>query len=178
MFNYFAYVLLINNWGNTSFCYIKFFLFVFLGPHSWHMEVPRLGVKSELYLLAYTTAIATLALNHVCDLHQSSRQCWILKPLNKAGDWTCILMDASQFCFCWALGGTPSNSNSHFLYLFNLLLQNVYVYTYAHTNTHTHTHTHSFLSWDTKNYNTPEHNFYSPKAYLECSYKKIQLSIQ
>ena len=34
------------------------FLFVFLGPHLWHMEVPRLGVESELQLLAYTTATA------------------------------------------------------------------------------------------------------------------------
>ena len=25
-----------------------FFFFVFLGPHWWHMEVPRLGVQSEL----------------------------------------------------------------------------------------------------------------------------------
>ena len=25
------------------FCFL-----VFLGPHSWHMEVPRLGVESEL----------------------------------------------------------------------------------------------------------------------------------
>ena len=31
-------------------------LFVFLGLHPWHMEVPRLGVKSELQLPAYTTA--------------------------------------------------------------------------------------------------------------------------
>ena len=37
-----------------------FFLsFVFLGPHLLHMEVPRLGVQSELQLMAYTTAIAT-----------------------------------------------------------------------------------------------------------------------
>ena len=28
----------------------------FLGPHPQHMEVPRLGVKSELQLLAYTAA--------------------------------------------------------------------------------------------------------------------------
>ena len=32
------------------------YLFVFLGPHPAHMEVPRLGVKSELQLPAYTTA--------------------------------------------------------------------------------------------------------------------------
>ena len=28
------------------------------GPHTGHMEAPRLGVKSELQLLAYTTATA------------------------------------------------------------------------------------------------------------------------
>ena len=32
------------------------FFFFFLGPHPWHMEVPKLGVKSELQLMAYTTA--------------------------------------------------------------------------------------------------------------------------
>ena len=36
-----------------------FLFFVFLGLHSWHMKVPRLGVKSELQLLAYTTTTAT-----------------------------------------------------------------------------------------------------------------------
>ena len=30
-------------------------LFCILGPHLWHMEVPRLGVKSKLLLLAYTS---------------------------------------------------------------------------------------------------------------------------
>ena len=33
-----------------------FFFFVFLGLHPWHVELPRLEVKSELQLLAYTTA--------------------------------------------------------------------------------------------------------------------------
>ena len=36
------------------------FFFVFLRPHLLHMEVPRLGVRSELQLPAYTTATATL----------------------------------------------------------------------------------------------------------------------
>ena len=36
---------------------IKFsFLFFFLGPYLRHIEVPRLGVESELQLLAYATA--------------------------------------------------------------------------------------------------------------------------
>ena len=32
-----------------------FSVFGYLGLHSQHVEVPRLGVKSELQLLAYTT---------------------------------------------------------------------------------------------------------------------------
>ena len=33
-----------------------FFLFCFLGPDLWHIEVPRLGVNAELHLPAYTPA--------------------------------------------------------------------------------------------------------------------------
>ena len=44
---------------------------------------------------AYTTATATQNPSHVYDLHHSSRQCRILKPLSKARDRTCILMDTS-----------------------------------------------------------------------------------
>ena len=36
-----------------------FFFLSFLGPHPWHMEVPRLRVELELRLPAYTTATAT-----------------------------------------------------------------------------------------------------------------------
>ena len=58
------------------------FLFVFLGPHTWHMEVPRgpNGAK----LLVYATAIAMPDLSYICDLYHSSQQHWILKPLSKA----------------------------------------------------------------------------------------------
>ena len=47
--------------ATTKATAVTFFicLFVFLGPHPWHMEILRLGVKSELQLPAYTTAIAT-----------------------------------------------------------------------------------------------------------------------
>ena len=34
------------------------FYIYFLGPHPWHMEVPRLGVKLELQLPSYTRATA------------------------------------------------------------------------------------------------------------------------
>ena len=36
------------------------------------MEVPRLGVESELQLLDYTTATATWDPSHVCNLYRSS----------------------------------------------------------------------------------------------------------
>ena len=38
--------------------YLFYLFFVFLGPHLQQMEVPRLGIESELQLLAYTTATA------------------------------------------------------------------------------------------------------------------------
>ena len=71
------------------------------------MEGPRLGVKLELQLLAYTTAITTQDPSHICDLHHSSRQCWILNPLSEARNQTCVPVDASQIHFCWATMGTP-----------------------------------------------------------------------
>ena len=77
---------------NMSF----FFFFVFLGLHLQQMEVPRLGVESELQLLAYTTATATPDPSHICNLHQSSQQCQILKLLSEARDQTYVLMDTSQ----------------------------------------------------------------------------------
>ena len=70
-------------------CFLK-------GPNLWYMEVPRLGVKSELQLPAYTTATATWDPSHVFDLHHSSWQCQILSPLSKARNRTCILMDPSR----------------------------------------------------------------------------------
>ena len=41
------------------YCFI-FCLFIFLGPHLWHMEVPRLRAELDLQLLTYATAIVML----------------------------------------------------------------------------------------------------------------------
>ena len=51
-----------------------YFYFVFLGHNMQHMEVPRLGIQSELQLLAYATATATSDPSRVCGLHHSSQQ--------------------------------------------------------------------------------------------------------
>ena len=55
------------------------------------MEVPRLGVKLELQLPAYTTATATP------------------DPLSEDRDQTHILMVTSQVHYCWATMGTTTN---------------------------------------------------------------------
>ena len=57
---------------------------MFLGPHPQYMEVPSLGVQSELQLPAYTTATATPDLSRVYNLHHSSQQRWILNSLSEA----------------------------------------------------------------------------------------------
>ena len=86
-----------------------FFFFFFLGPHLRHIEVPRLGVESELQLPAYATATATQDPSRVCSLHHSSRQCRILNPLSEARDQTCNLMVPSRIRFRCATMETPLN---------------------------------------------------------------------
>jgi len=55
-----------------------------------HVEVPGLGIKSELQLQAYTIATETLDLRCICDLHHSLQ---ILNPLSEARDRTHILTE-------------------------------------------------------------------------------------
>ena len=86
--------------------YLLFFFSFFLGPHLQHMEIPRLGVESELQLPAYTTATATPDPSHVCDLHPNSQQCRILNPLSKARNRTHNLMVSSWVHFYCATTGT------------------------------------------------------------------------
>ena len=75
-----------------------FVLFCFLGTHLQHMKVLRLGVKSELHVLAYTVAIATPDPSNICNLHHSSWQWQILSPLSEARDQTCIFMATNHVC--------------------------------------------------------------------------------
>ena len=60
------------------------------------MEFPRLGVKLQLQLLAYTKATATPDPSCICNLCHSLWQRRIFNPLSKARDGTRILMDTSQ----------------------------------------------------------------------------------
>ena len=86
------------------------YIFFPFGLHPRPVEVPRLGVTSDVQLLAYTTATTTLDLSQIWDLQHSSWQHQILNPPSEARDWTCILMDTSWICFHWATLGTPSRN--------------------------------------------------------------------
>ena len=86
----------------------RVFLFFFFLLPLWHMEVPRLCIKSELPLPAYATAIATSDPICICDLQHSSRQHCILNPLSRARDQTHKLMVPSRIHFLCATMGTSS----------------------------------------------------------------------
>ena len=89
------------------------FFFCFLGPYLWHMEVSRLGVKSELQLPAYATATAMQDLSHIYDLHHNSWHSHILNPLSEARDWTHNLIVPSRIHFCCTTMGTPRILNKN-----------------------------------------------------------------
>ena len=69
-----------------------------VGAHLQHTEVPRLELKLELQLPAYTTAMPDLSL--VCNLGHSSQICQVLNSLSEARDQTHILMDTSHVHCC------------------------------------------------------------------------------
>uniref|UniRef100_A0A8D0NWU8 Neurolysin, mitochondrial n=1 Tax=Sus scrofa TaxID=9823 RepID=A0A8D0NWU8_PIG len=79
------------------------------------MEVPRLGVQSELQLPDYTTASAMLGLSYICDLHHSSQQCPILNPVSEARDRTRILMDTSRFRY-----PEPQQNSQYYIFVLTL----------------------------------------------------------
>ena len=68
------------------------------------MEVPKLGIESELQMLACTTATAMQDLRHICDLHECRQ---ILNPLSEARDQTHHLMVPSRIYFHCATMETP-----------------------------------------------------------------------
>ena len=96
--------------------YFVFCLFVLLGPHPWHVDVPRPGFVVFIYLCifrctawgpgytymhTYSSLLLFVVLrckclgcwptprpSHVCSLYHSSRQRRLLNPLSEARDQT------------------------------------------------------------------------------------------
>ena len=83
------------------------FTFSFLfraAPAAYRAFQARGGIRAAAASLATATAMQDPS--HICDLHHSSWQCWILNPLSKVRDQTHVLMVTSQVCFCCATTGT------------------------------------------------------------------------
>ena len=86
-------------WSTCVFSFfLSFFFLSFLGPHLWHVDVPRLGVCLELQLPAYAIATATPDPSHICCLHHSSQQHQILNPLSEAKNQTRNFMVPGWIC--------------------------------------------------------------------------------
>uniref|UniRef100_A0A8D0VA66 Contactin-5 n=1 Tax=Sus scrofa TaxID=9823 RepID=A0A8D0VA66_PIG len=66
--------------------------------------------SSQIRLPGYARATATPDPSHICSLHHSSQQCWILNPLSKARNSTRNLVVPSQICFYCTMTGTPWNA--------------------------------------------------------------------
>ena len=80
------HILSIHSLVNGHLSLFIYLFIVSLGLQPCHMEVPWPGVKSELQLPAYTTAIAIPDPSRICHIHYSSQQHWILDPLSGARD--------------------------------------------------------------------------------------------
>ena len=70
------------------FSFLFLFVLCLFRAAQWHLEVPRLGVESELQLPAYTIATATATAMH------------ILNPLSEARNQARALMDAGWIDYC------------------------------------------------------------------------------
>ena len=69
------------------------------GPTSAVYGSSLARVESELYTLAYATAITTWDPSHIGNLHHSFSATGILNPLSEARGQTRNLMDTSQVCY-------------------------------------------------------------------------------
>ena len=161
--------------SSLFFLFLSFF-FVFLGLPQWHMEVSRLGVKSELHLLAYTTAAAMWDLSCICNLHHSSSQCQILNPLIEANDRTRILMDTSQFCYLRATTGTPSLLFSYIIFVLVWFLLGFFSFPWTCYPPVTDELFINFSRWDWKTLPWSS-SALSPLAYLGCVHTLLQFSL-
>ena len=75
-----------------------FLVFVFLGPHLWQMEVPRLGGNSELQLLTYTTADGkTRSLTHWARPWIEPTTSWLLvRFISTVPQWELLLFKQNK----------------------------------------------------------------------------------
>ena len=88
------------------FCLFICLFVCFLGPHLWHMEVPRLGVDMELQLPAYTTATAMPDSNTTTQSNARSLTHWARPGIEPTTSWLLVgfvyaapQQEFQSFCF-------------------------------------------------------------------------------
>ena len=99
----------LSRWENKNaviLSLVYLLIYLFLGPHPWHLEVPGLGVSSELHLPAYATVTQHQIWAASVTYTTSHGQCRILNPLRRDSDQTCVLMDTPRVRFLWVRKGT------------------------------------------------------------------------
>ena len=82
-------------WTVCSSCPVLFLL----GPQVRHVEVPRLGVKLELQLLAFTTATEMSHLSHICELHHcdaGSLTHWAGPGIELSSSWILVRLVSAE----------------------------------------------------------------------------------
>ena len=90
----------------VSFFRFLFFFFLFR-LHLWHIEFLRLEVESRAVAASLLQSHSSVRSKPHLQPTPQLMAMQILNPLSKARDPACILMDASQICFCWATMRTP-----------------------------------------------------------------------
>ena len=96
--------------------FIPFFFFfsLFLWPHLWHMEIPRLGMGSELQLPAYITATASPQIQAA-----SATYATVCVKAPSLTHWARLrIKPASLWTLCWVLNPLSHNRNASF-YFYN-----------------------------------------------------------
>ena len=121
--------------GTSFIVSLSFFCLLFrAAPTAYRSSQARVWIRAAAASLQYSHS--TSGLDHVCDLHHSSWQCWVLIPPS-ARDQTHILRGPSQDCYLWVTTGTPVSQClllSHLLIFFesfwphHLQLQDLHIY--------------------------------------------------
>ena len=88
---------------------VTFLFFLFTATPASYGSSQTRG-QSELQLQAYATATTTPDLRYICNLCHSFQQHWILNPLNKARDQTCILTNTIRVL-------NPLSHNRNYCYI-------------------------------------------------------------
>ena len=89
---------------------VFFFFFFFLETHLWHREIPRRGVKSELWLPAYATVTTMLVLSCICNLYTTvygntgSLTHWERPGIEPMSSWMLVRLISTEPW--WELPGT------------------------------------------------------------------------